>query len=133
MQEDEYVSYGQTFRNLNVREFTTQSGMEEFFRDSRIHEAGVDLRIDPEDMKMVRETINEHRDRITFLLDDRRVRVHKEWQMFLIGRQAAVFVPYERTNYMIRFTNRDVIDPLADWFESRVTSLNNDIIRKKGA
>lgn len=133
MQEDEYVSYGQTFRNLNVREFTTQSGMEEFFMDSRIHEAGVDLRIEPEDMKIVRETINEHRDRITFLLDDRRVRVHKEWQMFLIGRQAAVFVPYERTNYMIRFTNRDVIDPLADWFESRVTSLNNDIIRKKGA
>lgn len=133
MQEEEFVSYGQTFRNLNVREFTTQNGMEAFFMDSRIHEAGVDLRIDPEDMKKVRETINEHRDRITFLLDDRRVRVHKEWQMFLIGRQAAVFVPYERTNYMICFTSRDMVDPLADWFESRVTSLNNDIIRKKGA
>ena len=52
--------------------------------------------------------------------------------MFLIGRQAAVFVPYERTNYMICFTSRDMVDPLADWFESRVTSLNNDIIRKKG-
>ena len=43
----------------------------------------------------------------------------------------AVFVPYDRTNYMICFTSKEIIDPLADWFESRVRTLNNDIIRKK--
>lgn len=131
LQSDDFVQYGQLYRDLNILEFTTQTGLENFRKDAKIQEAGLDLQIDAGDMRKVRRTLSEHRDRISFVLNEDRVHVPKEWQMFLIGRQVAAFVPYDRTNYMICFTSKGIIDPLADWFESRVKTLNNDIIRKK--
>ena len=131
LQTDEFIRYGQMYRNLNILEFTTQTGLENFRKDARIQEAGMNLQINAGDMRRVRRTLSEHRDRISFVLNEERVHVPKEWQMFLIGRQVAAFVPYDRTNYMICFTSKEIIDPLADWFESRVRTLNNDIIRKK--
>ena len=127
----EFIQYGQMYRNLNVREFTTQTGLENFRKNAKIQEAGMNLKIDAEDMRRIRRMLSEHRDRISFVLNEDRVHVPEEWQMFLIGRQVVAFVPYDRTNYMICFTSKEIIDPLADWFESRVKTLNNDIIRKK--
>ena len=131
LQNDEFIQYGQMYRNLNVREFTTQTGLENFRKNAKIQEAGMNLKIDAEDMRRIRRMLSEHRDRISFVLNEDRVHVPEEWQMFLIGRQVVAFVPYDRTNYMICFTSKEIIDPLADWFESRVKTLNNDIIRKK--
>ena len=129
LKNEQFIQYGRMYRQLNIQEFTTRSGMDRFIEEARVHEAGIDLPVRPEDMKLVKDLLKEHRDKITFILNENRIRVPQEWQMFLIGHKVAAFVPYAKTNYMICFTNKSVVNPLADWFESRVKTMNNDIVR----
>lgn len=126
-----YVQYGQAYRSLNIQEFTLQSGIDSFCNDGITIASGGEIQLAETDMDYVRERIDSRRDSELLLLDENRIHLSKDWRMFLIGTRAAVFVPYATNEYMICITSSNVTVPLAEWFSSRTSTLNNDIIWKK--
>lgn len=126
-----YVQYGQAYRRLNIQEFTLQSGINAFCRDGEVVAGGSQIRITEEDMVFVRDMISKRRDSELLVLDEERIHLSQDWRMFLIGTRAAVFVPYAADEYMICITSSSVVAPLAEWFSSRTSTLNNDVIWNK--
>ena len=131
MEDSFYVQYGQAYRGLNIQEFTLQSGIDSFCRDGLTVASGEEIRLAETDMSFIRNMIDRHRDSKLLILDENRIHLSQNWRLFLVGTRAAVFVPYATNEYMICITSSSVVEPLAEWFSSRTSTLNNDVIWKK--
>ena len=131
MEDPFYVQYGQAYRGLNIQEFTLQSGIDSFCRDGLTVASGEEIRLAETDMSFIRNMIDRHRDSKLLILDENRIHLSQNWRLFLVGTRAAVFVPYATNEYMICITSSSVVEPLAEWFSSRTSTLNNDVIWKK--
>lgn len=127
MHDEEFVRYGQVIRSLNMREFTTHSGMQQFLDESRLSEAGFDIPIAPEDMKVVQNRIQLNTNDRTFFLNEERIHLPQDWQVVVVANKIAVFVPYQTSTYMMCVRSSAVVAPLSEWCETRVRERNNDI------
>lgn len=128
MQSEAFVQYGQMIRSLNMHECTTMSGMQRFLDECAISEAGFHIPVDPADMEATHQHILQNAGTRTFLLNEDRIHLPEEWQMFLIGHKMAVFVPYATSAYLLTCTSPAVVEPLTEWCESRCGSINNDVL-----
>ena len=126
-----YVRYGQAYRSLNIQEFTLQSGVDSFCRDGLTVASGGEIRLAETDIGFIQNMIDSRRDSELLILDEDRIHLSQDWRLFLVGTRAAVFVPYATNEYMICITSSSVVEPLAEWFSSRTSTLNNDVIWKK--
>lgn len=126
-----YVRYSQAYRSLNIQEFTLQSGVDSFCRDGLTIASGGEIRLAETDMSFIQNMIDSRRDSELLILDEDRIHLSQDWRLFLVGTRAAVFVPYATNEYMICITSSSVVEPLAEWFSSRTSTLNNDVIWKK--
>lgn len=119
MHDEGFVRYGQVIRSLNMREFTTRSGMQQFLDESRLSEAGFDIPIAPEDMKVVQNRIQQNTNDRTFFLNEERIHLPQDWQVVVVANKIAVFVPYQTSAYMMCVRSSAVVAPLSEWCESR--------------
>lgn len=129
MRHEGFVQYGQMIRSLDMREFTTRSGMQQFLDESMISEAGFRIPIDSADMQAAQARIQQNTGTRTFFINEERIHLPEEWQIFLVGHKSAVFVPYATSTYMLVCTSPAVVEPLVEWCESRCGNINNDIVR----
>lgn len=127
MHDESCVQYSRMIRGLNMREFTTRSGMQRFVDELTLCEAGFRTPIDPVDMDLARSRILGHKDLIIFFLDEERIHLPQDWQIFVVAHRMVVFVPYATSSYMLRITSSAVVEPLTEWCESRRKTFNNDI------
>lgn len=129
MHKEEFVQYGQMIRELNMREFTTRSGMQRFLDECRICEAGFDTPVTIEDMEGVQQRIiRQNECGRTFFLNEERIHLPQDWQLFIIANRMAVFVPFKTSTYIMCATSSAVVEPLTEWCESRAREWNNDVL-----
>lgn len=127
MHDEGFVQYGRLIRSLQIKEFTTESGLQQFLAESCIAEAGFHIPIAPEDLELVRARITGHKNLRTFFLDEERVHLPQDWQLFCVAHKVVVLVPYATSTYILVCTSGAVVEPLTEWCESRCKTFNNDI------
>ena len=131
LKDNGLLDYGQAVQRLNWREFTTQSGVDDLMENEMRWEGEFEIRLDAENKERIRRNLEDRRDQSFFLLDESRIHVPKDWQLILVRHHGAMFIPYGCANFRLYITSSEVVEALGEWFESRVNSINNDIVRKE--
>lgn len=127
--DPQILAYWDLMNSLDLQEFTNRSGTVSLLENGLIRESGFHIQITKQDMPILHHNIRSRLGRDLFLLNNDNIQMSDYWEFMVVGTEKVIFLPFYEAGFTITMNDAEIASMVADWCESRIETINADLMQ----